>query len=88
MYKGFIKDILNARDTTSLNIVEPPGLTSWIAQFQHYPNGSDCGFYVMKTLQMLVEEFLRGWISPTFVSVIANGCIMWILYSCVLIHIW
>ena len=43
------------------------------------PNGWDCGFYVMKTIQMLVEEFLRGWISPDFVSVIANGCLMWIL---------
>ena len=27
MYKGFIKDVLNARDTTSLNIVEPSGKT-------------------------------------------------------------
>ena len=26
MYKGFIKDVVNARDTTSLYIVEPPGL--------------------------------------------------------------
>ena len=34
------------------------------------PNCWDCGFYVMKTIQMLVEEFLQGWISPTFVSVI------------------
>ena len=25
MYKGFIKDVVNARDTTSLYIVEPPG---------------------------------------------------------------
>ena len=26
MYKGFIKDVMNARDITSLNIVEPPGV--------------------------------------------------------------
>ena len=26
MYKGFIKDAVNARDTTSLYVVEPPGL--------------------------------------------------------------
>ena len=25
MYKGFIKDVMNARDTASLHIVEPPG---------------------------------------------------------------
>ena len=40
------------------------------------PNCWDCGFYVMKTIQMLVGEFLQGWISPTFVSVIAMP------YSC------
>ena len=34
------------------------------------PNCWDCVFYVMKTIEMLIEEFLRGWISPTFVSVI------------------
>ena len=39
------------------------------------PNCWDCGFYMMKTIQMLVE-FLRGWISPTFISVIAMP------YSC------
>ena len=52
------------------------------------PNGWDCGFYVMKTLQMLIEEFLRGQISLTFVSVIADVLFMWFLYSCVLIHNW
>ena len=26
MYKGFIKDVMNARDITSLNIVEPLGV--------------------------------------------------------------
>ena len=38
------------------------------------PNCWDCGFYVMKTIQMLVREFLQGWISSTFVSVIAIPC--------------
>ena len=51
------------------------------------PNGWDCGFYVMKTIQMLVEEFILGWISPEFVSRFANGCLMWILLDLVLIHI-
>ena len=52
------------------------------------PNCLDCGFYMMKTIHMLVEEFLWGWISPTFVSVVTNALFMWIVYKCVLIHIW
>ena len=61
---------------------EPPDHTI-VSEGRHHvlhiptqPNCWDCGFYVMKTIQMLVEEFLRGWISPTFVSVIAMP------YSC------
>ena len=30
------------------------------------PNGWDCGFHIMKTIQMLVEEFILGWISLEF----------------------
>ena len=33
------------------------------------PNGTDCGFYVMQTIRMLVEEFIQGLGSPDFVSI-------------------
>ena len=32
MYKGFIKDVLNARDTTSLNMWSPRGSTEETTQ--------------------------------------------------------
>mgnify|MGYP007069646538 CR=1 FL=1 len=34
MYKGFIEDVLNTRDTTSLNIVEPSGVKWGIARIE------------------------------------------------------
>ena len=33
------------------------------------PNGTDCGYYVMQTIQMLVEEFIQGFESSYFVSI-------------------
>ena len=32
------------------------------------PNGWDCGYHVMQTIEMLVEEFIQGFESHTFVS--------------------
>ena len=32
------------------------------------PNGTDCGYYVMQTIQMLIEEFIQGFESDDFVS--------------------
>ena len=32
------------------------------------PNGTDCGFYVMLTIWMMVEEFIQGYDSADFVS--------------------
>ena len=52
------------------------------------PNGWDCVFYIMKTIQMLVEEFILCWTSPNFVSMIGFGCWMWILLILPLIRIW
>ena len=32
------------------------------------PNGTDCGYYDMQTIQMLVEEFIQGFEYDDFVS--------------------
>ena len=34
------------------------------------PNGTDCGYYVMQTIRMFVEEFAYGLKSPNFVSIL------------------
>ena len=36
------------------------------------PNGTDCGYYVMQTIRMLVEEFIQGFESDQFVSIYEN----------------
>ena len=33
------------------------------------PNGTDCGYYVMQTIRMLVEELIQGFESDQFVSI-------------------
>ena len=33
------------------------------------PNGTDCGYYVVQTIRMLVEEFIQGFESNYFVSI-------------------
>ena len=36
------------------------------------PNGANCGYYVMQTILMLVEEFIQGLESGQFVSIYEN----------------
>ena len=36
------------------------------------PNGTDCGYYVMQTIRMLVEKFIQRFESNQFVSIYEN----------------